>query len=78
MGPGLCPTPIGTTTSPVPSLAGVPSTPTPAPFPTYLSRVRREEGPARSGAHPRPQYFPHQLPNWSLYLPGASGSVWGS
>ena len=40
-------------------------------FPTYLSRAGRGEGPARLGVHPRPQHFPHQLPNWSLCLPGA-------
>lgn len=54
-GPGLCPTPIGTTLSSVPS--GVPSPPTSALFPTYLSRVRRGEGPARLGGHPTPNTF---------------------
>lgn len=37
----------------------------PALFPTYLSWVRREEGLAGLGGHPRPQHFLHLLPNWS-------------
>lgn len=70
MGPGPCPAPIGTT--PPSSCPGRgPWSPLLALFPTYLSRVGRGEGPARSGGYPRPQHFPHQLPNWSLCLPGA-------
>lgn len=45
----------GTIPSLVPSLVGVPScTPNPTLFPTYLSRVRRGEGPARLGSQHSP------------------------
>lgn len=67
VGPGPCPTAIGTT----PFLAGVPGPP--ALFPTYLSQVRRGEGLVKLGSHPRLLHFPfytfrHQLPNRSLYV----------
>lgn len=61
-----------------PAWLGSPGNPAPSPIPHLPQPGRCREAPARSGGHPRPQHIPHQLPNWSLCLPGTSGWVYRS
>lgn len=79
MGPG--PLPRSNRYRPLPGSQSVRGPRPPcALFPTYLSRVRHGEGRDQPNwaATPASTTFHHQLPNWSLRLPGALGSAWGS